>query len=217
MNSATPISLLLLLPVFAAVLAGCGATVIAPSSVEQPRTVYLLQHARHSSLLLTAADSSRVRYAYGDWAWYVDEREGLASGARAVLWPSRAALGRLPLLPAQAGEQLARVIGVGIDRAHCMQLEARLVDRLLAELDAQYHASNLPPRFSVTRNLHFVSHPRGYTLLHNSNHVTARWLRELGAQVRGSPVFGGWQLYKPARDTTGYADGVACGAGGQPL
>jgi len=194
MNSATPISLLLLVPLLAGLLAGCGATILPPTSVEQPRVVYLLQHARHSSLLLTAADSSRVRYAYGDWAWYVEEREGLASGARALLWPSRAALGRLPVPPLQDGEQLARVIGVGIDRAHCMQLEGRLVDHLLAELDAQYHASDLSPQFSATRNLHFVPHPRGYTLLHNSNHVTADWLRELGVQVRGNPALGGWEM-----------------------
>lgn len=193
----------LLLPLFAVLLAGCGATIWPSTAVEQPRTVYLLQHARHSSLLLTAADRSRVRYAYGDWAWYVDEREGLYSGARALLWPSRAALGRLSLPPAQAGERLERVIGVGIDHAHCLQLEAAQVDRLLAELDAHYHASDLPPQFSATRNLHFVTDPRAYTLLHNSNHVTASWLRELGVQVSGSPALGSWELNTPARAAAG--------------
>ncbi len=210
MNSSTPIKLLLLLPLIAALLAGCGATILPPVSVEQPRAVYFLQHARHSSLLLTAADSSRVRYAYGDWAWYVEEREGLASGARALLWPSRAALGRLVLPPARVGEQLALVIGVGIDRAHCMQLDAKQVDRLLAALDAQYRGSNAVPSFSATRNLHFVPHPSGYTMLHNSNHVTANWLRAIGAEVRGSPALGGWQLGAPVREAAAASDHPTC-------
>lgn len=199
MHCSAPMKLLLL-PLFAVLLAGCGAAIWPPAAVEEPRTVWLLQHARHSSLLLTTADSSRVRYAYGDWAWYVEQREGLYSGARALLWPSRAALGRLSLPPAQAGERLGRVIGVGIDHAHCLRLDANQVDRLLAELDAYYHASDLPPHFSATRNLYFVTYPRAYTLLHNSNQVTASWLRELGVQVRGSPALGHWELNASARD-----------------
>lgn len=213
MNTCRSMKLLLLLPLLVGLLAGCGATILPPASVEQPRAVYLLQHARHSSLLLTAADSSRVRYAYGDWAWYVEEREGLASGARAVLWPSRAALGRLPLPSAQEGEQLAWVLGVGIDRAHCMQLEGRLVDQLLAELDAQYHASDLSPHFSAMRNLYFVTHPRGYTLLHNSNHVTASWLSSLGVRVRGSPALGGWEIGTSVSEAATDAEptkGISC-------
>lgn len=213
MNTCTPSTLLLLLPLLLGLLAGCGATVLPPASVEQPRVVYLLQHARHSSLLLTAADSSRVRYAYGDWAWYVEEREGLFSGARALVWPSRAALGRLPVPPLQDGEQLERVIGVGIDRAHCMQLEGGLVDQLLAELDAQYHASDLSPRFSATRNLYFVTHPRDYTLLHNSNHVTVSWLSSLGVQVHGSPALGRWEMGASASEAAADVEpmkGVIC-------
>lgn len=213
MNTCRSTNLLLLLPLLVGLLAGCGATILPPASVEQSRPVYLLQHARHSSLLLTAADSSRVRYAYGDWAWYVEEREGVASGTRAVLWPSRAALGRLPLPPAQEGEQLAWVIGVGIDRAYCMQLEGRLVDQLLAELDAQYHASDLSPHFSATRNLYFVRHPRGYTLLHNSNHVTASWLSSLGVRVHGSPALGRWEMGASANVAAADAEptrGVRC-------
>jgi hypothetical protein len=217
MNTCPSTKLLLLLLLLVGLLAGCGATILPPASVEQPRVVYLLQHARHSSLLLTAADSSRIRYAYGDWAWYVEEREGLASGARALLWPSRAALGRLPVPPLQEGEQLARVIGVGIDRAHCLQLEGRLVDQLLAELDSQYRAGTATPHFSPTRNLHFVPHPRGYTLLHNSNHVTANWLSSLGVQVRGDPALGGWQLDNAVQEAAGDADVLACGAGGQTI
>lgn len=189
---------LLPVPLVIALLAGCGATVLAPTAVQQPRLVYFLQHARHSTLLLTTADSSRIRYAYGDWAWYVEEKEGTLSGARALFWPSRSALGRAPLPPAQKGESLAQVIGVGVDRVHCLRLEADRVDGLLAELDADYRAGGEPPRFSATRGLYFVPHSRPYTLWHNSNQVTAGWLRALGADVRGSPALGAWEFIEPA-------------------
>lgn len=203
------VKLLLAMVLAILLLSGCAATVTPPAVVEQPRTVWLFQHARHSSLLLTAADNTRVRYAYGDWAWYVEEQEGLYSGARALLWPSRAALGRLALPPAQQGEQLARVIGVGIDRAHCMQLDGRLVDQLLAELDSRYRAANATSHFSSTRNLHFVPHPRAYTLLHNSNHVTAGWLRELGVQVSGSSALEEWSFAIAASGFAGSFDFTA--------
>ncbi|MFU8764065.1 MAG: hypothetical protein ACNA7T_06050 [Haliea sp.] len=201
----------MLLPLLVGLLAGCGATILPPDSVDQPRAVYLLLHARHSSLLLTTADSSRVRYAYGDWAWYVEEREGLLSGARALLWPSRAALGRLAVPPLEDDEQLERVIGVGIDRVNCLWLEASLVDRLLAELDAAYRAEELRSHFTPSRNLHFVTHRRAYTLLHNSNHVTMSWLRDLEVQIRGSPAFGRWQLGRSAHETAARAQsGATC-------
>lgn len=205
MNISPSRTLLLLLPLLVGLLAGCGATILPPDSVGQPRAVYLLQHARHSSLLLTTADSSRVRYAYGDWAWYVEEREGLLSGAHALLWPSRAALGRLAVPPLEDGEQLERVVGVGIDRVNCFWLEAATVDRLLAQLGAEYCASAVPRQFSATRSLHFVEYPKPYTLLHNSNHVTASWLRELGVDVRGSPIFGSWHVSAADPQCRGFA------------
>ena len=185
----------LLLLASLALLTGCGGVVIPlPADPVQTRSVILLQHARHSSLVLTRADASRVRYAYGDWAWYVEEDEGLLSGARALFWPSPAALGRAELPPAQTGEQLARVIGVGIDHAHLLSASPQAVDALLARLEQTYATRAAEPHYSATRALAFVPHAQPYHLWHNSNHVVAGWLRALGMQVRGSPLFGVWRV-----------------------
>jgi len=40
----------------------------------------------------------------------------------------------------------------------------------------------------------FVPHPHNYTYFHNSNHVTAGWLRELGCDVRGPAVDSRWEV-----------------------
>lgn len=74
-------------------LAGCSATLQGPTGAAETRTVQLLEHGRHSSLLLTSSDATRVRYAYGDWAWYVEEDTGVISGGRALLRNSQAGLG----------------------------------------------------------------------------------------------------------------------------
>ena len=84
----------LLLVVLVITLSGCGGTVTLPVQDADGREVALLQHARHSSLVLTRADHTRVRYAYGDWAWYVEQETGPISGVRALFLPSRSALGR---------------------------------------------------------------------------------------------------------------------------
>lgn len=187
----------------------CGATVTPPSPEQNGREVVLLQHARHSSLLLTRADRGRVRYAYGDWAWYVEGETGVISGARALFWPSRAGLGRAEFPPLRAqpvrpqpnspgvelpNERLEQLIGVGVDKAHYFSVSPRRVDTLLERLDGEYSASGEQPYFRAGRHLYFVPHERPYHLLHSSNPVVADWLRTLGLEVRGSPLLGIWNI-----------------------
>lgn len=175
-------------------LGGCTAVVRAPSEATSPRTVQLLQHARHTSLLLTAADQTRLRYAYGDWAWYVEGDEGLMSGARALFIPSPAGLGRRVIGPAQPGETIGQQVGVAVDSTYRFTVEATRVDALIDSLEREFHASAATPRFNVGRGLTFVPHPRPYTFVNNSNHMVAEWLRALGFEVKGNPALGFWQL-----------------------
>ena len=51
--------LLICLPLL--LVSGCSATISLPAQVAEPREVQLLLHGRHSSILLTAADHSRLR------------------------------------------------------------------------------------------------------------------------------------------------------------
>lgn len=185
---------LLAVAVLTILLCGCGAVVIGPAKVPaEQRTVHLLEHGRHSTLLLTAADQSRLRYAYADWSWYVDENAGLRTGFAAMLRDSRAALGRQRLVPAQPGENLASVVGVGIEKTYTFQVDASKVDDLLNSLEHLYHASADEPHHSSTRNLSFVEHPQPYRFSQNSNHMVAEWLGQLGVSVTGNPATGRWR------------------------
>ncbi len=185
----------LVLPLLALLLTGCGAKIVGPAEVEgDKRKVYLLEHGRHSSLLVTAADQTRLRYAYADWAWYVDDEAGLRTGFRAMLRQSRAALGRQRLPAEQPGERLASVVGVGIQEAHIFEVEASRVDALIDSLEALFLAHADEPYYSASRNLTFVEHPEPYTFSKNSNHRVADWLREVGVKVDGNPAVGRWQV-----------------------
>lgn len=188
------LSLRLLMLGCMALLAGCAATLRGPAESAEMRTVQLLEHGRHSSLLLTAADASRVRYAYGDWAWYVEEDTGALSGARALLRKSPAGLGRQRLGPAAPGRPLSSEIGIGIANTYRFDVPADRVDALIRLLDGKFEQSEQTPWFSDARQLHFIPHPRPYTLGYNSNHMVADWLRQLGVEVDGNPALGRWRL-----------------------
>jgi hypothetical protein len=43
----------------------------------------------------------------------------------------------------------------------------------------------------------FVHHPHAYTVLWNSNHAVASWLRELGSTTRGASFGAKWRVSTP--------------------
>lgn len=194
MKISTVFIVLLLLPL----ISSCSAIISTPETVYQPREVQLLQHGRHSSLLLTAADQSRLRYSFGDWAWYVESDQSLASGSRALFKESKGALGRQIVAATTPGENLAAKVGVGIGKAYLFQVEAAQVDALLAALEQQFTASQSVPFYSAERHLSFVPHSRHYRYSYNSNHQAADWLRALGLQVQGDPAWGNWRVKETA-------------------
>lgn len=186
------LALLIWLPLL--LLSGCSATISLPAQVAEPREVQLLLHGRHSSILLTAADQSRLRYSFGDWAWYVANEQSLASGSRALFLDSKGALGRQQIAPASTGENLEAQIGVGISQRWQFQVEAAKVDALIETLEQQFQRSQIAPFYSPERHLSFIPSDRPYTMHYNSNHQAADWLRALGLKVKGNPVWGNWQV-----------------------
>ena len=53
-----------------ATLSGCGTTLIVPpDKPRDPAPVFVLDHGRHTSLVLSAANGTLHRYAYGDLAY----------------------------------------------------------------------------------------------------------------------------------------------------
>lgn len=176
-------------------LAGCAGVVTrtAPETAET-RPVFLLDHGRHATLVLTRADQSLVRYAHGDWRWYAEDRTGPLRAFSALLVPSRSAIGRRTLPPAADEHFLRRQIPVHIEAIHTFAAPASRIDALDRRLDALFEVGVEERLFNARFDLEFVPGPRPYTLFDNSNHVVAGWLEELDIGVRGNPVFGRWRV-----------------------
>lgn len=182
------------LPLFALLLVGCTARLTLPGAPTQPRAVVLLEHDNHSSLILTDAGAVPWRFAYGDWRWYVDGEHGPIAVARALLVPSRAALGRRALRPYDPRLGWQPQVGSTITGEIAFAAESARVDALLSRLQAIFASAVPPPTDASHLKLEVVTDPVPYTLCHNSNHRVATWLRETGVEVRGNPAFGRWRV-----------------------
>ncbi|MFN3842636.1 MAG: hypothetical protein ACK4RW_05140 [Rehaibacterium terrae] len=195
MSVRTTLCLLLCLATVA-LLAGCAATVVSPGAPVQPRPLYLLDHGRHTSLVLVDAEQRPVRVAYGEWRWYVEGETGAVRAFGALFRPTPAALGR-HMLSHHDTARFQDEVGSRIRVIVPLQTEAAAVDRLLQDIDRLFEARADTRRYSAALNLEFVVHPEPYTLGNNSNHKVAEWLRELGFEVRGSPMLGRWRVRQP--------------------
>jgi hypothetical protein len=181
-------------PVLAAMLvAGCSATITPPPTAERPKPIFLLDHGRSASLVLPR-DEGLARWAYGDWDWYARMRTGSGAGMRALFASSRGTLGRYrlegPATPASVDRQvdvpIQRLFEIAVDQAQARALDARL--------EALFATGREAAIYNGAYQLEFVPHPDPYTLGHNSNHVVADWLRELGCTVEGDPALGKWRI-----------------------
>jgi len=174
--------------------ASCATVVTPPAAPADPYAVFLLDHGRSSSLVLPRPDGRAVRYAYGDWAWYALGRTGVTEGSAALLWPSRAALGRRELPGPPTGPVIREQVAVEIDRLYELTVERGDVEQLAASLEATYEMNLHTRVHNPAADLEFVHHPRPYTGFHNSNTVVADWLRDLGCRVEGPRLFASWRV-----------------------
>jgi hypothetical protein len=178
----------------ALLLAGCVGRVMPPPAPDEPVDIYLLDHGRHSSLVLPREPSGKVRYSYGEWGWYVEGRRHLLAGAAAMLWPTTSGLGRMEHEEVTLPGDFSLLAPEGLVRAYPLEAELDRVAALRQELDAHFDAPHIEPVFSEEFGLEFVPYPRGYWMAHQSNLVTAEWLRRLGFEVRGIPWLSNWEI-----------------------
>lgn len=171
-------------------LSGCAARLLPPEAVEEPETVYLLDHGRHASLVLPH-ETGLVRYSYGERQWYQLGRQGPREAVAALLWPTPAVLGRGHHPGARMPEDLAGVAPEGVVHVYPLVAEARRVRGLRRYLDG--HFEGVRAESSDVFALDFVAHPRAYWAGHQSNLVVAAWLRALGWRVQGSPWLSRWR------------------------
>lgn len=201
-------------PLVAAVilLTGCVGTVTRPDSesIQQPRPVYLVDHGRHASLVLTRDDETMVRYLYGEWRWYALQETGFFRVFPTLFFPTQATLGRRELAGPPAESAIRRQVPVVIQKVHELPAGAERIDELERRLNKRFEANIETRHYNADYDLEFVHDPVDYTIFYNSNHVVADWLRELGIEITGNPVWGRWRVQasisrafcNPARNTS---------------
>jgi len=180
-------------------LSACTGVVTRPmpETIDEQRPVFLLDHGRHASLVLTRPDQSLVRYAHGDWTWYAEGRSGSGPAISALFFPSRSAVGREKLGAIESPDQLERKLRVGIETIYSLSASAARIDALDQELSSWFEQHQDQALLNPGFGLEFVPGSRPYTLFDNSNHVVAGWLQALDIEVRGNPVFGRWRVERP--------------------
>lgn len=186
------LGVVIILPMLLA-LTGCGTTRIRPPPTPvDPVPVYLLDHGRHTSLVLPTADGGTARYAFGEWRWYALGETGPLRALDALLRPTQSALGRRRM-PGPATESAVRSqVRVLIEQLHTFEVDAARAEALRQRLDRHFEGVEI---FEVPAvDLGFVPHPLPYTIRDNSNALIADWLTELGAEVSGRPVIANWRV-----------------------
>jgi hypothetical protein len=172
----------------------CTTTVRPPAHVEDPVEVVLLDHGRHSALALPGPDGGMIRYAYGDWHWYALGKADAWSALRALLWPSRSALGYRRLDPAATPSTIEQHVGVIVVARWSLTVERSEVEALRDQLEHVIASARDEAIVNERFDLTFVPHHDAYCYFHNSNHVTAGWLRDLGCEVTGLAFSSSWKI-----------------------
>ncbi len=183
---------------FVALASGCTSVIIPPVDPEDPVSVFVLDHGRHSSLVLPDEDGGSIRYSYGDWDYYALNRTGLGSGLRALLWPTPAALGRQRLTEAADADNMHRLLRVTVVQSHELKVATAAVRKLRDELGSRFEAAADSLHYSAAYDVYFVHHAEPYTFGYNSNRMVARWLEQLGCTVIGRPVLSNWRIDREA-------------------
>lgn len=163
-------------------------------TADSVRPVFLIDHGRHSSLVLTRAGGSMIRYVYGDWRWYAKGETGMRRALPTLFAATESALGRQTLTAPATETSIRRQVPMTIRNIHRLAAPAGRIDGLDRRLQRNFERLQERSHYNAAIDLEFVPGQRPYTLFANSNHIVADWLRELGIDVRGNPVFGNWQV-----------------------
>jgi hypothetical protein len=181
------------------VCGGCTTTIRPPPAPAEPVSIYVTDYGRHSSLLLPDPRGHLTEYAYGDWDWFALRHTGSGDGVRALLFSEYTTLGRRQL-NVDDNDSLDDVVrATRAKKAVRIEVSAARADELLRRLDQFYDQYLDTVTYSPASALWFVRYHGNYSLLHNCNHATARWLRELGCEVKGPAMFSKFAVRPPAK------------------
>jgi hypothetical protein len=173
---------------------GCVTTTIhppPPSGDDVP--IFVTDYGRHSSVILPAKEGHYNEYAFGDFRWFALSQTRGSDAARAMLWSAGSTLGRRQL---ELKYDDPAAVASDTTAWKVIRLEAPRgkVQSLIDRLDADYFARHDTVTYNPSSAMWFVRSREPYNALHNCNHLTARWLRQLGCDVRGCATFSKFRL-----------------------
>jgi len=174
-------------------LSACQSWKITPpSDVQNPARVFLNDYGKHTTVAFPAGTKTYVEFGFGEWHFYGREQQGVGSALRAIGGAGRGALSRREITTEHHDDEgFARASGssrsVGID------VETTGMQDLKLLLEERWHKA---PERVVRGHDHIEVRqtPGGYHLFRNSNAVSAGWLREMGADVQGNPVWSNFEV-----------------------
>ena len=178
--------------VIASASAGCVTTVIPPAPSGDDVPVFVTDYSRHSSILLPAPEGHYIEYAFGDFNWFALSKTSGSDGARALLWSAGSTIGRRQLRLTDNIEAVVR----DTDAETVIRFKAARakVNALIEQLDAEFFAAHGTVTYNPASSMWFVRSRQRYNAFHNCNHLTARWLRELGCTVHGTAMFSKFRI-----------------------
>lgn len=172
----------------ATLLCGCRVVIRPPAHVVDPVQVFVLDHGRHSALVLPTSDGGAMQWAWGEWQWYALDRTQWWRTPAVVLWPTRATLGRAPVGEPLDAASLARRLYA--EAVHVVVVERAAALALEAQLEARFAAGAAEQLYSPLYHLEFApDDERSYWIVHHCNSETKDWLRALGCTVSGAALF----------------------------
>ena len=173
---------------------GCVTTrIVPPRPSGDDASVFVTDYGRHSSVLLPTPQGHYNEYAFGDFNWFALSHTTQSDALHAMLWSAGATLGRR-----QIELKIDDPTAVASDTAAYKVIRFRAprakVEALIARLDADFYARHDTVTYNTASAMWFVRSDEPYNALHNCNHLTARWLKSLGCQIRGTAIFSKFTL-----------------------
>ena len=145
-------------------------------------TVYVTDYGRHASVVVSTGPQVLTEYTYGDWTYFAEAKATFPNALAALFCSKQAALGRRRLTDPGDPARLAADLRASVQS---LRVEADAVRDLSARLDARYEQQESSEIYNPSESMFFVKDPEHYSLTHNSNRMTARWLFDLGCNVCG--------------------------------
>jgi hypothetical protein len=172
---------------------GCAHRVDMPSSSNEKTSRFLLvDYGYGSHLVLPRENGGAVLYSYGEWAWFAENRDSWYRVFPVLFWPTQGTLGRQEW-PGLNGVELYRRENPTLRMWELSAPRERIV-ALVSRLDTEFQATTDRPHYNARYGLDFVKWGPRYHFLNNCNHLTVKWLEELGLEVSGSSPFSIWTL-----------------------